>query len=472
MHRYDLRRGLWLLAAALIVHAGFAAGDTAAQQRLDEIWKQAYGDTAGPAPGPQTGLPPVLQYLRMYGLLAAAGEISRGVPEAERLLAATETGEALTQTMAALEAESRRDAVTAAEGGIGGGNKGLGWYCNKVKELETALPQRVQALADVSADYVAQLRSIPVGRDDSKAQVEALTTRYQDGIRLWRVATQSTEQDIKEVSAGLGKTSITADTFLQLANAAASDARKLKTEAQTLDKVGSRFIPLIDPYLNGRNDLLRELPGLQLEPDYPADLNKRDALIEALQANPPPKTSAAEWKSNVDDTVAARTKAADEALARVAALTASISGEKSACNDKTDMANQFQALLGSTEQQVKSIEQSVSAALNDRLITITNLDKEHADIIATEKKTAEESGAWVKRAEEKYDNPAETKYYRNPQLYQEIVKQRERGAAAAESAGNLELARQGLQVEQQAVQRQATVTSGELSGQASFLYRW
>jgi hypothetical protein len=452
------------LAAILMVYAASAAAETPGE-RLDQLLKRGYGDKK-----PLPADPSLEQILEQSGLLGANAQIKQLGTEVQQLVSSN-LRTVLDQEMKAVEAQSQTPAVTAAEGGIGGGNRGLSWYCNKVKELETALPQRVQGLSDIALNYRQQLRAIPVGKDDSVAQVDSLTERFNQGITDWtnRPETKAIDQAMQDVSAGLGKSSSTFDTFNGLANAAASDARRLKEEAQKLSRLGTRLIPLIDPYLIGRNELLRELPGLQLE-DSPADQTKRDKLVKDLQDNPPSPSSASAWRTIIDDAAEERSKAADNALARIQTLTASIRSEAAGCTDTKTAANQFQALVGKTQQQIKQIEEEVIDAWADRSLEVQRVDREHEELIAENEKQAKEIGERIVAAEARYDAMPQDSPER-PKLYENIVKARKIGADAAQAAIDLRVSRQGIQKEQQAAQRQSTVIIGELQGSASILVR-
>lgn len=96
------------------------------------------------------------------------------------------------------------------------------------------------------------------------------------------------------------------------------------------------------------------------------------------------------------------------------------------------------------------------------------MDREHASLIEENERTAEDIGVKIRAAEENYDAMAKDDP-RRPPLYARIVEARKIGADAAKAAGELRIERQGLQAEQQEVQRQSTVISGEIQGSVSFL---
>lgn len=462
-------------AAVLMFHAGWAVADTAPEQRFDELQKRV-GGVGAPA-GKDASQASVEQALEWYGLLGVSYKIKELEQKADALLFGSSSRGLLAEKMKHLEGQAKTKGTMAAEGAIGGGNqapdgnRGLAWYCNKVKELEGLLPQRTQALADNAADYLSQLNSIPAGRDDSAAQAESLTTRFSQGIRDWHVHkdTVAIDKAVREVSAGLGTARDTFGGIDGLANAAADEARKLKAEAREIEKLYDPLTPRVDPYVARRKEVLRELQGLQLE--YDTDLQKRADLVKTVQGLHAPKSSTSGWRTILDEAVAQRRKAADEALSRIDALTSSIRKQESACADREDPAAKFQALLKGEQRKIDIINEGVNKAWANRLLKITNLDKEHADLIATEEKTAEDLGKKIVDAEKRYDNPQHADY-RSQKLYQNIVKARELGAAASNSAVTLKISRQGVQKEQQAAQRQSTVISGELQGAVSWLYRW
>ena len=454
------------LAALLWVHAGFAA---TAEERLDGLQKRVSG-AGGSATAPGAPQPSVEQALEWYGLLGASYRIRELEQKADGLVFGSGVRNALSERMKALEAQSQTQAVTAAEGGIGGGSRGLGWYCSKVAELEKALPERLHGFRLIVADYKAELGVIPIGHDDSVAQVKSLGDRFDQGLRDWRQRpeTVAMDQDIKDVAAGLKTSRNTYGSFAGTAKAAADEARKLKTEAQELGKLGDQLIPRIDLYVTARNEVLRELQGLQLE--SAGALPVRDDLVKTVQGLHTPKSSASGWKTIVDDAAAQRSKDADQALARIDALTASISSEAAACADKSDPAGKFQALLQNAEQQAAQMRQEVGDAWAKRLQEIERVDREHAALIAENEQVAEDLGKRIVAAEEKYDALPQDSPERP--RYENIVKARKIGADAAQAAIELRIERQGLQAEQQEVQRQSTVISGAINGQVTWELQW
>jgi hypothetical protein len=117
------------------------------------------------------------------------------------------------------------------------------------------------------------------------------------------------------------------------------------------------------------------------------------------------------------------------------------------------------------------MRQEVGEAWAKRLQEIERVDREHASLIAENERTAEGVGVKILAAEEKYDAMAKDDP-RRPPLYARIVEVRKIGADAAKAAAELRIERQGLQAEQQEVQRQSTVISGAIRGHASWELQW
>lgn len=458
--------GRKVLVSACFLFLAFAAAAAADDQtRLDELLKQTYGARL-PTPAGD-GPPGASVFIDNYGVLAAGAETKRLEEEADKHVFNNSTLSTLNTRMAALEAKSKSPGVTEAEGGIGGGNRGVGWYCNKITELSAALPARVQGLSNNASDYISQLRSIQVGRDDSAVKLNDLAARFGEAIRAWQShpSTKSLDKDMDDVAANLSRVLKSSTGLGSSGTSAMESANQLKTEAISLYRIGDRLPPLIDLYVPARASLIAELGRLEL--DSIADIQKRDSALSALQQSHVPKTTSANWRTIIQSPAQEREKLADQSLARIQALTASLGSENSACGGLSDPKGTFDELLQNTRKQIDVLNQSVSSAFAERSIAIQNLDKEHADLIAKNEQEAADLGTRIVNAEARYDAMAPGPD--RDRLYNNIVKARELGAAASQSAMNLRLARQGLQAELDSTRNASTGIIGELKGSMSFL---
>src|SRR5687768_7693201 len=198
-----------LALALMAMLVSTAATALTPEERLDEMFKRATGGT--PPRTMDSGTPPTPdQTIAWYGLIGdarngAIGTIKELEKEADRLVFGSGTANVLAEKMKALEGQAKSSAVTAAEGGIGGGNKGLGWYCTKLTELITALDQRVDGFDQNARQFRVELMAIPVGKDDSITQLTSLVERFNQGIREWQnhEQTQKINATVQEVATGL-----------------------------------------------------------------------------------------------------------------------------------------------------------------------------------------------------------------------------------------------------------------------------
>ncbi len=471
------RSSAWIRVTSLLVVvflAGIAAAEGEAERKLEELTALVQG-TNTPI-GEDAARATAEQKLAWYGLMGTAWRIRDLEADAEKSL---ESGvrEELSKALQALDAKAGSGSSMRAAGQLGGGTvndelRGLSWYCAKVRQLQTALPARVQGLADNGAQHIAALRAIDAGKTDAAANIRALNERFLEGLKAWRShpTTQQINADVDAVKTGLSSTVDAVADVTGAAGAARAAATKLRNEANHLASLADSLGERVDGYASRRDQVLRELESLDLE--YRADLSRRQSLVQSLNGFHRPKTGSSQWRNILEEASRTRAKNADDADTKISSLASGVVSEAGGCKDQEAIITEFKALLATVETQTQSITQSVTAALVERTATINRMDAEATEIIATERSTAEKTAEWLKRAETRYDDANDTQFYRNPQLYEEIVKRRRVGADAAEAATSMELARQPLIEEAQEVNAQADRTPGALRGTVEFLYRW
>jgi len=379
--RTDISRSLpWIAAALFLLPAPSPAQDSAdVVRRFDALEKQINRGNSLPVADPDKAT--AYDLLERQGFLYLASRVGAAETKAQSLL---DSLPGLANTLNT-EADSLAKAAAkkSSQKGEGvGGSPGVGWYCQRAREI---MPQLAQVAAQVKQHgtwYAQKIGEVPLGQgSESTRQLAQLAANFNSQVQQTLAAPQTRAmiKDLKTVAEGLAPGSALEATN-QAGASAETAAQKLRSSASSLQDVGTSLIPWLRHYADARREVGQEIAALKPLVKDPGRAQKLADLETAVRNSRKSPRSADEWQQMIRKAVDDGYSTADRKLDEIRKLRDPAASQLSACDPKDlamkDLPKTFARARFDAHETITDAQKQVETAYNARAALIEREDRE------------------------------------------------------------------------------------------------